>query len=655
MSVETVFGSGFAYRLPEVRPQDDLFRHVNGRWLDEVSIPADRASAGAMIDQRDAAERHLREIAEQAAASGAPAGSDERKIGDLYTCFLDEKLAERLGGEPLRPSLALIEGITSVSSLCRVMGQLQRQGVPTAFRAFITTDDRRSDRYVVYLDQGGLGLPDESYYREDGHAGAREGYRAHMRTMLGLAGLPDPGGTADRVIALESRLASAHWDVVSTRDAVRCYTLMTRAELDELAPGVDWDAWMSGLRAPAGALAESVIRQPDFFRALSAALASVPLADWRDWLAWHLIRTLAPLLSRSFADEHFAFYGTALTGAPEQRERWKRGLSIIDSALGEALGRLYVERHFPPRSKEIMLKLVGNLVEAHRQLIETLPWMSQETKTRALAKLASFMPKIGYPDRWRDYSAVEISRDDLAGNVLRANAAEYDWYLAKLGRPVDRGEWYMTPQTVNAYYNPGMNEIVFTAAILQPPFFDPDADPAINYGGIGAVIGHEIGHGFDDQGSKYNGAGTLEDWWTSADRSAFDQRAAALIAQFDALELAQVPGRRVNGALTVGENIGDLGGVAMAYKAYLLSLGEDEPPVIDGLTGPQRFFMSWARIWCGKARDAEMIRRLTIDPHSPGEFRCNAILRNLDEFHEAFGVSDGDGLWLAPEARVRIW
>ena len=651
---QTAGGLDLTWRVAEVRPQDDLFRHVNGRWLDEVEIPEDRASASTFHDLHEAAELHLRAIVERAGVS-RKADADAAKISDLYASFLDEDTVERLGVSPLAGDLAAIQAIDSLPALARELGRLQRRGVSGVFGAYVNTDARRSDRYVVYVSQGGLGLPDESYYREESFAEIRTAYLAHVETMLRLADLEDPAGSAQRIVDLETRLAGSHWDRVAARDAVRSYTLVERTGLDELVPAFDWTAWLEGLAAPESVLAEVVVRQPDFLRGLSAALTEIPLQDWKTWLSWRLVHAMSPLLAKAFSEESFAFYGTTLTGAPEQRERWKRGLDVVESSLGDALGKLYVAQHFPPHSKQLMLDLVANLVEAYRQDIEALDWMSPETKARALHKLQAFVPKIGYPDRWRDYTSVVIHADDLVGNIQRSDSFELDRELAKLGGPVDRTEWFMTPQTVNAYYNPGMNEVVFPAAILQPPFFDPAADPAVNYGGIGAVIGHEIGHGFDDQGSKYDGTGNLQDWWTESDRAAFDERAAALIAQFDALEPAQTPGQKVNGAMTVGENIGDLGGLTVAYKAYLLSLGGAEAPVVDGLTGPQRFFMSWARVWRGKGRDADVARRLAIDPHSPAEFRCNAIVRNLDEFVEAFGLAAEDALWLDPADRVRIW
>jgi putative endopeptidase len=640
---------------PTELPQDDLFRHVNGRWLDETVIPEDRAVAGTLVDLRDIAELNSRKIVERAAASDAPEGSDERRIGDLYASFLDEQRVEELGAAPLRPGLDLVAAADTHGALARVLGQVQRWGVTGLFTAEVDIDARRPDRYLVHLRQAGLGLPDESYYRDESYAAVRTAYHAHIETMLKLTGWTDPAGAADRVVELETQIASAHWDRASARDVVRAYTLLDRSGLAALTPGFDWDAWRQGIAAPAAALAEVVVRQADCLEVLAALWAQTPIERWQEWLSWHLIRATAPLLSSAFADEHFAFYGTVLTGVPRQRERWKRGLDLVESGLGYALGRLYVAEHFPPRSKDLMLELIGNLIAAHRHNLSNLEWMRAETKRKALEKLDAFTAMIGYPDRWRDYSTLTVRRDDLVGNAQRAAAFELDRDLARLGGPIDRREWFKTPQTVNAYYNSRMNQIVFPAAILQPPFFDPEVDAAVNYGAIGAVIGHEIGHGFDDQGSKHDAHGALSDWWTEADRTAFDQRVGALIAQFDALEPGQTPGQHVNGALTVGENIGDIGGLTMAYRAYLFSLNGAEPPVIDGLTGAQRFFLSWARVWRFKARDAELRRRLTVGPHAPAEFRCNAAVRNLAEFHEAFDVREGDGMWWDPADRVRIW
>ncbi|MEO7422638.1 MAG: M13-type metalloendopeptidase, partial [Ornithinibacter sp.] len=506
----------------------------------------------------------------------------------------------------------------------------------------------------VYLEQAGLGLPDESYYREEQHQAKRTAYLAHVQRMLELAGWEDAAEAASRVMALETRIAAGHWDKVANRDPVATYTLLDREGLAELAPGLEWDGYLDALGAPATALDQVVVRQPDHITSVGTALAEEPIQAWRDWLAWHLVHERAPYLSASFVEENFDFYGRTLSGVPEVRARWKRGVAFVEDALGEAVGQLYVERHFGPEAKERMLELVANLVEAFRQSLSGVPWMGEETRAEALTKLGQFTPKIGYPDSWRDYSALEVVPGDLLGNVRRAVAFEVDRAFAKLGGPIDRAEWFMTPQSVNAYYNPGLNEIVFPAAILQPPFFDVDADDAVNYGGIGAVIGHEVGHGFDDQGSQFDGTGTLRNWWTQDDRSAFKRLADALDAQFDTLESRDAPGKKVNGALTVGENIGDLGGLTIGYAAYRISLGGEPAPELDGATGEQRFFLGWAQVWRGKARREEAERLLALDPHSPTDLRANAV-RNLTEFHEAFGVAEGDGLWLAPEERVRIF
>jgi putative endopeptidase len=638
-----------------VRPQDDLFRHVNGHWLATTEIPDDRAVDGAFVRLRDEAEAQARAIVEESAAAGAEPGSVARKIGDLFAGFMDTERIEALGVSPLAGELAAVDAVTDLDGLVRRLGAFERSGVGGPFAYWVDTDAGASDTYVVHVTQSGLGLPDESYYREEQHAEIRAAYRAHVATMLELAGRPDPAGSAERILALETTLASHHWDRVRNRDANLTYNKVDRDGLQELLPGVDLSAWLAAAGLPESSFAEVVVRQPSYLQGVAGVLADAEVGTWREWLSWRVLHQAAPYLPAAFVDANFAFYGTTLTGAPQLRERWKRGVGLVEGNLGEALGELYVQRHFPPAAKARMEELVANLVEAYRQDIEALDWMTRETKDRALEKLSQFTPKIGHPDTWRDYSALEIVRDDLLGNVRRSFSFEVDRELAKLGSPVDRAEWFMTPQTVNAYYNPGMNEIVFPAAILRPPFFDLDADDAANYGGIGAVIGHEIGHGFDDQGAKYDGLGNLRDWWTDTDREEFGQRTAALVAQYDALEPPETPGQHVNGALTVGENIGDLGGLTIAHKAYTIALDGGEAPVLDGLTGAQRLFVGWARVWCGKVRPAEVARRLAIDPHSPPEFRCNAVVRNLDEFHTAFGVQPGDGLWLDEADRVRIW
>ncbi len=639
---------------PAVRAQDDLFRHVNGKWLAEAKLPSDRSIDGAFHKLRDKSEADLRAIIEaNAAATDRPAGSESQKVGDLYTSFMDEPKVEEVGLTSIKDELATIDAIKDKAGLIRALGTLGRTGTDGLIGLSVDTDAKKSDRYIVYLSQGGIGLPDESYYRDDKYKAIRAAYLAHVRKVFELAALPDPAGLADRVMALETRIAKAHWDRVKGRDDTLTYNKKDRAGLAKLAPGFDWAAWFDAIGAKN--IDEVVVRQPGFFEAMDVTLNQVSIEDWKTWLKWDVLHSRAPFLPKAFVDEHFSFYGKTLTGAPENRPRWKRGVAAVEGSLGEAVGKLYVAKHFPPAAKARMQTLVANLIEAYRQDIKTLDWMSSETKTKALEKLSQFTPKIGYPDKWRDYSGLEIKRDDLLGNIRRASVFELNRQLAKLGKPVDRGEWLMTPQTVNAYYNPGMNEIVFPAAILQAPFFDLEADDAVNYGGIGAVIGHEIGHGFDDQGSKYDGTGNMNDWWTDADRKEFDKRAKMLIEQYDAFEPAQIKGQHVNGALTIGENIGDLGGLTIGYKAYKIALNGTEAPVLDGLTGPQRFFFGWAQVWRTKARDAELLRRLAVDPHSPAEFRCNGVVRNLTEFYEAFGVKEGDKLWLPADRRVRIW
>ncbi len=637
-----------------VRPQDDLFAFANGTWVARTEIPDDRGRYGTFDVLRERAEEHVRTIVEEVAAASPAAGTVAAKVGDLYSSFMDEAAVDALGAGPVLADLERVSGVRDASDLMRLLGELARDGVPGPVVPFVNTDDRDPDRYVVYLEQAGLGLPDESYYREPQHADKREAYGPHVARMLELVGHPGAQVAAERVLALETRLAAGHWDKVTNRDPVKTYTLLDRAGLDALAPGIDWSAYLAGMGAPEETFAAVVVRQPDYLVALAAALADVPVEAWRDWLAWHVVHAHAPYLSAAFVEENFDFYGRTLSGVPKLRDRWKRAVTLVEDALGEAVGQLYVDRHFPPHAKERMLELVDNLVEAFRRSLSGVPWMGEATRAQALAKLGSFTPKIGYPDRWRDYSTLVVEAGDLLGNVKRASAFEVDRNLAKLGGPIDRDEWFMTPQTVNAYYNPGMNEIVFPAAILQPPFFDVEADDAANYGGIGAVIGHEVGHGFDDQGSQFDGRGELRDWWTEDDRARFQALADALVTQFDALESRDAPGHPVNGALTVGENIGDVAGLTIGHSAYRISLGEAPAPELDGYTGEQRFFLGWAQIWRGKSRAAEAERLLAIDPHSPMDLRANAA-RNLDEFHEAFGTAPGDGMWVPEDERVRIF
>ncbi len=646
-------GIDLSYLDAGARPQDDLFGHVNGRWLTDYDIPADRATDGAFRLLADRAEEQVRDLI--TTASG-PVGSDAQRIGDLYASFMDTARVDAVGLAPLLAELALVSDAADAAALAAVLGGLQRTGVGGGAGAYVDTDSKDSTRYLLHFTQSGLGLPDESYYREPAHAAVLAAYPEHIARMLSLVFGGDQSETAARIVALETKLAAAHWDVVKRRDADLSYNLRRFSDLADEAPGFNWAGWLSAVGTSTDVVAEVVVRQPDFLVAFAALWATEPLEDWQAWLSWRLISGRAPILTDELIAENFAFYGRLLSGTEEIRDRWKRGVGLVEGLMGDAVGKLYVDRHFPPAHKARMDELVANLREAYRVSITNLEWMTPETRQRALAKLDKFTPKIGYPARWRDYSALVIDAGDLYGNYLRGQAVEHDRELAKLGSEVDRDEWFMTPQTVNAYYNPGMNEIVFPAAILQPPFFDADADDAANYGGIGAVIGHEIGHGFDDQGAKYDGDGNLVDWWTDADRAEFGLRTKALIEQYEAFSpRALEASHHVNGAFTVGENIGDLGGLSIALLAYELSLGGAEAPVIDGLTGVQRVYFGWAQVWRTKSRDAEAIRRLAVDPHSPPEFRCNGVIRNIDSFYEAFDVSTSDELYLEPAERVRIW
>ena len=680
---------------PSIRPQDDLFRFVNGGWLATAEIPADRPGSGAFTALRDEAELACRQIVEELADVFSSVASEDAsevldtnrgRIGALYAAFMDEEHLEELGAAPLAGELAPVLSAGSKEELARVLGEMTPIGFMGVVGADVEVDINDPERYTSWIGQSGLGLPDESYYREEAQAPLRQAYVAHVARMLELAGLTESFAAsgerlAERVMAVETDLAKGHWDRVACRDVEKMNNPMSWQAIVDSAPDLPWQEWREGILAAAQAagierttfLDEAIVTQPDYLPHAAGIWQGTDLEDLRAWVAWHVVHGRATLLSRAFVEENFDFYGRTLQGTDELRARWKRGVGLVESCLGEALGELYVARHFPPSHKSAMEALVGRLIEAYRQSISSLEWMSPATRERALEKLALFTPKIGYPVRWRDYSAVEVVPGDVLTSVHSVERADMAYSLRKLTKPVDRDEWHMTPQTVNAYYNPTMNEIVFPAAILQPPFFDPQADDAVNYAGIGAVIGHEIGHGFDDQGSTFDGTGKVSDWWTREDREAFTERTRALISQYDAYTpeavitkhetagTAEADIPHVNGALTIGENIGDLGGLGIALKAYALALADagiesvEEAPVIDGLTGLQRFFYSWARIWRSKNRPDYAELLLTVDPHSPAEFRCNGIVRNVDAFYEAFGVGPDDALWLEPGKRVSIW
>ncbi len=643
-------GIDTSYIDQNVRVQDDLFRHFSGKWLATHEIPPDRASDGVGYKLHEQAERQVREIIE-----ATPTSDVSQKISDLYKSFMDTARIEELGIAPIKPYLDMIDAVTGVRDFLSVLGKIELDGFGGLFSASIYTDHMDSLSNIIYLSQGGLSLPDEAYYREEQYQPIRDAFVEHVEKMFGLVGMKDGANQASRLLSLETAIATYHWDQVRDRDATLTYNKFARNELEALSPGLDWATWLKASEIPDLGFETTIVREPEFFTGVGQLLTQFNCDEWVTWLRWQVISGAAPYLRDAIVQQNFAFYGTTLNGTPQLRERWKRAVSVVESAIGEAVGRVYVERHFPASSKAAMQKLVGNLVEAYRHSISNLDWMSQETKEKALEKLDKFTPKIGYPDKWRDYSDLVIDPLDLMGNTSRVAKFSRDFELAKLGAPVDRTEWYMTPQTVNAYYNPGMNEIVFPAAILQPPFFDIDADDAANYGSIGAVIGHEIGHGFDDQGSKYDGDGNLNDWWTQADRDEFQERARVLIEQYNALAPEEAPDITVNGALTVGENIGDLGGLTIAHKAYQLALNGTPAPIIDSLSGDQRFFYAWAQAWQGKTRPEALRRQIASDPHSPDEFRTNQVVRNMGAFYTAFQVSVNDKLYLDPKNRVTIW
>lgn len=635
-----------------VSAKDDLFRHVNGRWADTTTIPEDKSSWGTFHQLRETSERAVREIIDQIDQIDTP---DAGRIRALYSSFMDTERVEDLGVAPLAPLLARVDEIASVSDLARFWGWSLRHGIGGVVDMDNDADPGDPGRYLVFVGQSGIGLPDEEYYRLDEHAETRQAYRSHLAKMFTLARVADPTDQAERVFALETAIAAHHWDKVRTRDMVQMYYPQTWGQFVADSPSLCWEAFLAGAELPAGAVGEVINCQRTFLGELAGLVTPDTLEDWRAWARWQIIDSLAGFCSADLVEQNFDFYGRTLQGIPQLRERWKRGVSLVEGVLGEAVGRIYVEQHFPPRVKAQADALVANLLEAYRRSISALDWMTEETRAEALAKLARFRPKIGYPNKWRDYSGLNLDPGDLIGNVLAANSFELDHMIDQLSGPIDPEEWLMYPQTVNAYYHPLRNEIVFPAAILQPPFFNPDADDAVNYGGIGAVIGHEIGHGFDDQGSTCDGDGRLRNWWSDQDRAAFTERTTRLVEQYNVLSPAAAPDVRVNGELTLGENIGDLGGLFIAYEAWQIATEGVELPEIDGYTPAQRFFLGWAQSWQTITRPEAARERIATDPHSPDELRCNQVARNVTAFHEAFGVDEGDGMWLDPAERVRIW
>ena len=642
-----------------VRPQDDLYRHVNGTWQRRTEIPDDKPSVGAFIELRDQAEAAVRELITRARAGDPEAV--ESKIANLYASFMDEERIEALGASPLAPDLAEVDAVADVPGLVRHLGRMIRRGAGGLVGVDVDADPGDPERQLVFVGQSGLGLPDEEYYRDDQHASIRGKYLEHVRTMLSLAGFEDAEEQARAVVELETRIASRHWDKVTVRDLTKMYNPMSFEELAASGTVLDWRLLAEGAELPGTALSTVVNAQPSFFTGVEELLVDELLPAWRSWARWHLVSARASYLSSAFVEEDFAFYGTVLSGTPRLKDRWKRGVELVNGVLGEAVGELYVAAHFSPTAKERMDELVANLLEAYRVSITGLDWMTEETRQEALKKLSQFTPKIGYPELWKDYSSLRISPEDLVGNRVRTTEFRLAELVRKAGNPVEKHEWLMTPQTVNAYYHPLRNEIVFPAAILQPPFFDEDADDAVNYGAIGSVIGHEIGHGFDDKGSTCDGDGRLRNWWTDADRQAFEERTAELVRQYDRLvpEQLEDEGTHVNGELTLGENIGDLGGLTIAHKAWRMSretgsaFGPGE--LIDGYSPEQRLFLSWAYVWQQKSRDEALRHRIATDPHSPNEFRANQVVRNVPAFYEAFGVVESDALWLPEVERVSIW
>jgi predicted metalloendopeptidase len=637
-----------------VRPQDDLFGHVNGGWLKATEIPADRPIAGTFVQLADKAEADLYAIIERLAGDpDKKAGSIAQQVGDLFASFTNEAHINKLGAAPLKPTLDRIDAITTPAELARVIGELSVVGLPGPVGGFIDADAGDPTKVALYLFQGGTTLPDRDFYLldEPKFVEIRAKYVAYLEKIFTLAGRPAPAAAAKAVLDLETSIARIQWTQVESRDAVKTYNKMALATVVTDMPGFHWMGWATAQGIDK--VPEVVIGQPSFFKSFAAMVPTVPIDTWKSWVAAQYITSAGAYLSDPFVEARFEFFGRTLNGQQAQRPRWKRGVQVVNGNMGEALGQLYVERHFPAEAKGRMEAMIANLIEAYRQSITTLDWMTEPTRKEALDKLSKFKAKIGYPNQWRDYSGLTIAADDLLGNMERSARLEHQFQIGKLTRPVDHEEWLMSPQTVNAYYNPVKNEIVFPAAILQAPFFDVEADEAVNYGAIGAVIGHEIGHGFDDQGRRFDGTGALRDWWTPADEAEFTKRAKLLVEQFNGF--SPLPGVNVNGELTLGENIGDLGGLSIAFKAWKLSLKGKSSPVIDGLTGEQRVFMGWAQAWRTKARDEYLRNQVMADPHAPAQFRANAPLANIPEFYEAFGVKPGDKMYLPPDKRVRIW
>jgi putative endopeptidase len=649
-------GKGFnrAFMDSTVRAQDDLHRFVNGGWLNSHEIPDDRSSAGAVYEVLDSIEVQLNEIIDFAAtAEYRPAGSDEQKVGDFFLSYMDTARADELGLSPLMPELNALDHVATTDDLISFIGVGEVTGVADPISMGVDLDAKDASTYILIFSQSGLGLPNRDYYFEDQFAEVRQKYVEHIATMFALAGDSNPDEHAQTVYDVEERLASSHWSQTKNRDRDLTYNKMSLDQIQELMPNLNWDLYVEKMEIDISKVDSVIVRQPDYFEALDQALAEIPVDNWKTYMRFRVLSSAAPRLSSEFVEANFDFFGRSLNGQPAMRPRWKRAVQATDGATGDLVGRLYVKKHFPDAYKAKIDELAANLRKAFELSIDELEWMSDETKAKGQEKLRKFTMKIGYPDEWKDYSALDIAADDLYGNTKRTNAVTHIREMQKLGQPVDKGEWLLTPQTLNAYYYPSMNEIVFPAAILQPPFFDVSADDALNYGAIGSIIGHEFSHGFDDQGRKSDGDGNLTNWWTEEDEAEFKRRADVLVEQYNGYQVFD--DASINGELTLGENIGDLAGVTMAFRAYKLSLNGKEPPVIGGFTGEQRFFLGYASSWRRKRREGLTRRYLVADTHSPARYRTNGVVVNMPEFVAAFDVKEGDGMWKAPEDRVKIW
>ena len=637
----------------EVRPQDDLFQFVNGTWYDNTEMPADKSRIGSFLELRERNQERLRTLIETAAAEQAEAGTNSQKIGDFFNSFMDVEKLNSLGYTPIAADLQAIAQVETHADVAARFAELAKLGVSGPFGFYVYGDKKNPDYNALYFGQSGLSLPDRDYYLKDEEkfVEIRAQYKDYIKDILAMVDYEQAEAAADAILELETKIAQAHWSRVQSRDAEATYNPKSPEEMKQLMGSFDFETYakITGIDGAD----EYVVSQLSYFEAFGDMFDDVSVETWKHYMTLRTVNRFASVLTEEINDRNFAFYGKVLRGTPEQEPRWKRGVDATDNALGEVLGQLYVAEYFPPAAKARMEELVDNLIVAYGESIKDLEWMSEETKQKALEKLSKFTPYVGYPSEWRDYSDLVVTDDNLVENVKRSYAFDYQEMISEIGQPVKEEDWGMTPQTVNAYYSPVRNEIVFPAGILQPPFFDMNAEDAVNYGGIGAVIGHELGHGFDDQGSKYDGDGNLNSWWTDADREAFDARGSQLAAQYDSYEV--IPETFINGKLTLGENIGDLAGLTIAYRAYVNSLNGKESPVMDGYTGEQRVFLGWAQVWKNKSRDEFVRNQVLSDPHSPADYRVNGTVVNIPAFYEAFDVKPGDELYLPPEERVTIW